>query len=157
MLNKGLNNNMTDVPGVKIGHVTLYEKLSVKDVICTGVTAILPHEGNLFQKKVRAATDVINGFGKTAGLIQVDELGLIESPILLTNTFSVGPVLEGTLTYMLDEDETIGDSTSSINIVVGECNDSHLNSMRLKSVRSEHAYQAIINASSCDIDQGTFG
>ena len=156
-LNTGRFNNITDVPGVKVGHVTLYEKLDEEHTICTGVTAILPHDGNLFQQKVRAATDVINGFGKSTGLVQIEELGLIESPIMLTNTFSVGPILEGTLTYMLKEDETIGDSTSSINIVVGECNDSHLNSMRLQSVRPKHAIEAIEKATSGEIEQGAVG
>jgi len=156
-LNKGKFNSITDVPGVKVGHVTLYEKLDDENTICTGVTAILPHGGNMFQQKVRAAADVINGFGKSTGLVQIEELGLIESPIMLTNTFSVGPVLEGTLTYMLNEDETIGDSTSSINIVVGECNDSHLNSMRLQAVRPEHAIEAIEKATSGKIEQGAVG
>lgn len=156
-LRKGTFNNITDVKGVKIGHVTLYETLNEEETICTGVTAILPHEGNLFQQKVRAASHVINGYGKSTGLIQVEELGLIESPIMLTNTFSVGPVLEGTLTYMLNEDEAIGDSTSSINIVVGECNDSHLNSMRLQAVRPEHAIEAIKEATSGEIEQGAVG
>lgn len=156
-LKKGTFNNITDVKGVKVGHVTLYETLNEEETICTGVTAILPHEGNLFQQKVRAASHVINGYGKSTGLIQVEELGLIESPIMLTNTFSVGPVLEGTLTYMLNEDEAIGDSTSSINIVVGECNDSHLNSMRLQAVRPEHAIEAIKEATSGEIEQGAVG
>ncbi|MFP3423232.1 P1 family peptidase, partial [Bacillus sp. SIMBA_161] len=76
------------------------------------------------------ASFVLNGFGKTAGLVQVDELGVLESPIMLTNTFSVAAVLQGTMDYMLAENPAIGDSTSSLNIVVGECNDSYLNSMR---------------------------
>src|SRR5690625_886384 len=156
-LQKGKLNGITDVTGVSVGHVTLYEQLSENDMVCTGVTAILPHNGNLFREKVRAASEVINGFGKSTGLIQVEELGLIESPIMLTNTFSVGPVLEGTLTYMLNEDEAIGDSTSSINIVVGECNDSHLNSMRLQAVRPEHAIEAIKEATSGEIEQGAVG
>src|SRR5690625_2405633 len=156
-LQKGKLNGITDVTGVSVGHVTLYEQLSENDMVCTGVTAILPHNGNLFREKVRAASEVINGFGKSTGLVQIEELGLIESPIMLTNTFSVGPVLEGTLTYMLNEDEAIGDSTSSINIVVGECNDSHLNSMRLQAVRPEHAIEAIKEATSGKIEQGAVG
>src|SRR5699024_7745557 len=94
-LPKGKLNSITDIDGVKVGHVTLYEKLNENDTICTGVTAILPHSGNLFTEKTRAASYVINGFGKSNGLIQINELGLIESPIMLTNTFSVGPVLQG--------------------------------------------------------------
>lgn len=157
ILKKGRLNGITDVTGVKVGHVTLYEKINDEDTICTGVTAILPHGRNLFHEKVRAASEVINGFGKSSGLIQVDELGLIESPIMLTNTFSVGPVLEGTLTYMLEQSEEIGDSTSSINIVVGECNDSYLNSMRLQAVRPEHAIEAIHHAKSGLIEEGAIG
>ncbi|MBT2217346.1 S58 family peptidase [Virgibacillus dakarensis] len=156
-LPKGSSNCITDVSGIKVGHVTLYEKIDEQDTICTGVTAILPHGGNLFTKKVRAASSVINGYGKTVGLVQVDELGLLESPIMLTNTFSVGTVLQGTLQYMLNENEEIGDSASSINIVVGECNDSCLNSMRLQAVKPEHAIEAIRNATSKPVIEGAVG
>ncbi|WP_163970988.1 DmpA family aminopeptidase [Oceanobacillus halotolerans] len=157
-LQKGQKNNITDVSGVKVGHVTLYEEVNEEETICTGVTAILPHEGNLFTKKVRAASSVINGFGKTAGLVQVDELGVIESPIMLTNTFSVGPVLDGTLQYMLQQDKEIGDTTSTINIVVGECNDGYLNSIRHHAIEPEHAIEAIDNAKQVDnFEQGAVG
>lgn len=156
-LKSGKKNCITDVEGVHVGHVTLYEKLNDTDTICTGVTAILPHNRNLFAEKVRAASYVVNGFGKSNGLIQVDELGTIESPIMLTNTFSVGAVMQGTLEYMLDQDETIGDSTSSLNLVVGECNDSHLNSMRLQAVKPEHAIQAIKSASTDAAEEGAVG
>lgn len=156
-LPKGTSNCITDIEGVKVGHVTLYEKLNETDTICTGVTAILPHSGNLFLEKSRAASYVVNGFGKTSGLVQIDELGLIESPIMLTNTFSVGPVIQGTLTYMLEETKEIGDSTSSINIVVGECNDSYLNSMRLQAVTPDHAIEAIHNATNNPVEEGAVG
>jgi len=156
-MKRGAVNAITDVKGVKVGHVTLYEKLNEEDTICTGVTAILPHSGNWFMEKVPAASFVLNGFGKTAGLIQVEELGVIESPIMLTNTFSVGAVLEGTMAYMLRENPEIGDTTSSLNIVVGECNDSHLNSMRLMAVRPEHAEQAITLAESGAFEMGAVG
>src|SRR5699024_7766210 len=106
---------------------------------------------------VPAACHIINGFGKTCGLVQIEELGIIESPIMLTNTFSVGPVLQGTLTYMLSEDEAIGDRTSSLNIVVGECNDSYLNSMRMQAVKPEHAIQAIHASSSAPVEEGAIG
>jgi len=154
----GENNALTDVFGVSVGHITLYENLPNDETICTGVTAILPHQGNLFKEKVRAAAHVINGFGKSCGLVQVEELGLIESPIMLTNTFSVGAVLDGTLKYMLEENKEIGDTTSSINVVVGECNDSYLNSMRLQKVQPEHAISAIKNAKNNDsFEQGAVG
>ena len=156
-MKKGRLNLITDVSGVKVGHVTLDEVIDDKDAICTGVTAILPHDQNTFLHKVPAASFVLNGFGKTVGLIQLEELGLMESPIMLTNTFSVGAVLEGTLEHMLAQNPAIGDSTSSLNIVVGECNDSYLNSMRRLAVRPEHAIEAIINASSGSFDQGAVG
>ncbi|WP_139343281.1 DmpA family aminopeptidase [Virgibacillus siamensis] len=156
-LQKGKFNCITDVDGVQAGHVTLYQKINDKETICTGVTAILPHEGNLFRHKTRAASHVINGYGKTAGLVQVDELGMLESPIMLTNTFSVGAVLQGTLQYMLQQNAEIGDTASSLNIVVGECNDSYLNSMRLQAVKPEHAVKAIENSSRAPVQEGAVG
>lgn len=134
-LQKGKKNCITDVGNVMVGHVTLYEEIDRENTICTGVTAILPHADNLFRKKVYAGSAVINGFGKTAGLVQLDELGLLESPIMLTNTLSVGAVMQGTLQYMLEQTEEIGDTTSTINLVVGECNDGYINSIRLQAVK----------------------
>ncbi|WP_040225277.1 DmpA family aminopeptidase [Bhargavaea cecembensis] len=156
-MKKGTLNAITDIEGVAIGHVTLDGPAGGGDYHCTGVTAILPHSGNLFEEKVPAASFVLNGFGKTAGLIQVAELGVIESPIMLTNTFSVGAVLEGTLQYMLEENPAIGDSASSLNVVVGECNDSYLNSMRNMAVRPEHAIEAIQAAAGGTFAQGATG
>ncbi|QDI90394.1 S58 family peptidase [Salicibibacter halophilus] len=148
----GKNNTITDVSGVSVGQVTLFEG----DDIRTGVTAILPHKGNLFREKVFAGTSVINGFGKTTGLVQVDELGLLESPIMLTNTFSVPAVTEGTLQYLLRENEEIGTTTGTVNVVVGECNDSSLNDIRGLHVRPEHAITSIKRASS-NVDEGAVG
>lgn len=156
-LQKGKLNCITDVDGVKVGHVTLYEEIDDQDTICTGVTAILPHSGNLFKKKTHAASAVINGFGKTTGLVQLEELGLLESPIMLTNTLSVGSVMQGTLQYMLEENEDIGVSTGTINLVVGECNDGYLNSIRLQAVKPEHAIQAIKRASTEPVQEGAVG
>ncbi|WP_102262300.1 DmpA family aminopeptidase [Mesobacillus jeotgali] len=153
------NNCITDVPGVKVGHVTLDFPLDDKgeEYACTGVTAILPHGGNLFKEKVTAASYVLNGFGKTTGLVQVNELGTIEAPIMLTNTFAVPAVTQGTLEYMLAENEEIGETTGTINIVVGECNDSHLNSIRHFPVKPEHAKQAIKKASTLPAEEGAIG
>lgn len=154
----GANNCITDVAGVKVGHVTLDYPLNQKgDYACTGVTAILPHGGNLFQQKVTAASYVLNGFGKTTGLVQVNELGVIESPIMLTNTFGVPAVTQGTLQYMLDLNEDIGLHTGTINIVVGECNDSHLNSIRACPVTPQHAIEAIQKASESTAEEGAVG
>ena len=154
----GKKNCITDVAGVKVGHVTLDYALEKEgEYACTGVTAILPHDGNLFQNKVTAASYVINGFGKSAGLIQVNELGVIESPIMLTNTFGVPQVNQGTLQYMLDSNKDIGIKTGTINIVVGECNDSHLNSIRACPVSPEHAIEAIKKASDEVAQEGAVG
>lgn len=142
VLQKGKKNCITDVEGVQVGHKTLYEKVNQEQTICTGVTAILPHSGNLFYEKVRAGCHVVNGYGKTSGLVQVEELGFIESPIMLTNTLSVGPVMEGTVTYMLQQNKEIGTSAGTLNVVVGECNDGFLNSMRLQAVRPNHLYRS---------------
>lgn len=156
-MKKGKWNAITDVSNVHIGQITLEEDLGDSEVVRTGVTAILPHARNIFEEKVPAASFVLNGFGKTVGLIQVDELGVLESPIMLTNTFSVPQVLQGTLNYMLDQNPSIGDSTSSLNIVVGECNDSHLNAMREMKVTPAHAVKAIETAQSGPIAQGAVG
>ncbi|GAB3042847.1 DmpA family aminopeptidase [Virgibacillus ainsalahensis] len=156
-LPKGKFNCITDIKGVRVGHVTLHEKIDREDSICTGVTAILPHGGNLFKKKVRAASAVINGFGKSTGIIQLEELGLLESPIMLTNTFGVGSVLQGTLQYMLEENKEIGDTTGTINIVVGECNDGYLNSIRHQAIKPKHAMEAIHNATESPVQEGAVG
>jgi D-aminopeptidase len=138
----GKNNSITDVPGVTVGHVTLDEYNSK-----TGVTAILPHGGNLFKEKVIGASHIINGFGKSTGLIQIDELGTIESPIILTNTLNVGTAHEGLVQYMLDTNEDIGISTGSVNPIICECNDGELNHIRDLHVKSHHVFDAIKNAS----------
>ncbi|MGG4444309.1 P1 family peptidase [Brevibacillus fortis] len=153
----GEKNDITDVAGVRVGHVTIQHELDGDDYACTGVTAILPHGGSLFREKVTAASYVINGFGKTTGLVQVKELGVLESPIMLTNTFSVPAVTQGTLQYMLDTNEEIGDTTGTINIVVGECNDGHLNSIRRCVVCPEDARQAIQNATDQAVEEGAVG
>jgi len=155
----GVKNCITDVEGVLVGHVTLDYPLdeSGAEYACTGVTAILPHNGNLFREKVTAASYVINGFGKTTGLVQVNELGVLESPIMLTNTFAVPAVTQGVLEYMLSENPGIGDTTGTINIVVGECNDSYLNSIRRFPVKPEHAFEAIKNATSDQAGEGAVG
>lgn len=153
----GKNNCLTDVAGVRVGHKTLDEALENGEYIATGVTAILPHDGNPFREKVAAASYVINGFGKTTGLVQLDELGVLESPIMLTNTFSVPAVTEGALRWLLDHTAEIGDTTGTVNIVTGECNDSRLNSIRELFVTSNHAIQAIERASTAPSPEGAVG
>lgn len=141
-LPSGKNNSITDVAGVTVGHVTL-DKINAK----TGITAIIPHGGNLFKEKVIAASHIINGFGKSTGLIQINELGTIETPIILTNTLSVGAAHEGLVQYMLDTNEDIGISTGSVNPIICECNDGELNNIRDLHIKSNHVLEAIKNAS----------
>jgi D-aminopeptidase len=152
----GEYNSITDVEGVKVGHCTLKENHD-GTTIRTGVTAILPHSGNLFREKVFANTHVINGFGKTTGTIQIEELGQIESPIMLTNTLSVGSILQGTVHYMLEKTPEIGDTAGTVNVVVGECNDSYLNDIRGLHVGPEHAKKAIEAAQSGVVEEGCVG
>ncbi|MFB1081665.1 P1 family peptidase [Jeotgalibacillus sp. JSM ZJ347] len=157
-LQVGRKNCITDVKGIKVGHVTLDHEIGDRgDRACTGVTAILPREGNLFREKVTAASYVLNGFGKTTGLVQLNELGVLESPIMLTNTFGVPAVTQGTLEYMLNESPEIGDTTGTINVVVGECNDSYLNSIRKFPVKPEHAIEALRRASAEPAEEGADG
>lgn len=150
-MRKGRNNLITDVKGVKVGHCTLSQ-----GDIQTGVTVILPHEHNIFQNKYVAASHVINGFGKTTGLIQINELGTLESPITLTNTLSVGIVQQAIVKYMLSLNEDIGSTTGTINVVVGECNDMTLNDIRQCVIQEKHVYQAIENANTF-FEQGAVG
>lgn len=153
----GQKNCITDVAGVKVGHITLEHELGEEKYACTGVTAILPHDDNLFHHKVFAASYILNGFGKTTGLVQVDELGVIEAPIMLTNTFGVPAVTQGALMYMLKANPDIGVSTGTINIVVGECNDGRLNSIRELPVEPKHAVEAIQNAKMETAEEGAVG
>ena len=148
---RGERDLITDVPGVKVGHVTLKE-----GDIHTGVTAVLPHGGNCFQDKVMAGVSVINGFGKSVGLIQIQELGTIETPILLTNTLSVGTACEELTRYMLEGNPDIGVTTGTVNCVVTECNDGRLNDIRGLHVRPEHVRQALESAGE-DFEEGAVG
>nr|WP_300091330.1 P1 family peptidase [Sedimentibacter sp.] len=150
-LKKGKRNLITDVKGVKVGHVTLND-----GKIKTGVTAVLPHEGNIFKEKVMASSCVINGFGKSMGILQIEELGTIETPIIMTNTLSVGTAATGLVKYMLEQNEDIGSTTGTVNCVVTECNDGRLNDIRGLHVKEEHVFEAIQNASE-DFEEGAVG
>jgi len=144
-------NAITDVKGVRVGHFTLSER-----EIQTGITVIFPHDGNLFKDKLVGASHVINGFGKSIGLVQVDELGTIESPIALTNTFAVGRVATGLIQYMLEQNPEIGLSTGTINPLVFECNDGLLNDIRGLHIQEAHVPLAIENAQT-EFEQGAIG
>lgn len=137
----GANNTITDVPGVRVGHSTIHT-----DTVKTGVTAVIPHDGNLFCEKVPAACHVINGFGKSTGLMQIQELGTMETPILLTNTFSVGTATDALIRYKLDRTSAIGTETGTVNPVVCECNDGFLNDIRGQHVKACHVNEAILTA-----------
>ena len=144
-------NAITDVGGVKVGHVTLIEGEDIR----TGVTAILPHDGNIFQDKVPAGIVVGNGFGKLIGSTQVNELGEIETPIVLTNTLSVPRVAEAIIEWTLEQ---IGnEEVRSINPVVGETNDGYLNNIRKMVVTREYVREAIDIATSGPVPEGCVG
>lgn len=150
-LEKGKNNSIADVEGVKVGHVT-YDAGEKK----TGITAILPHGDNIFKEKLIAASHVINGFGKSIGSIQINELGTIETPILLTNTLSVGKVSDGLIKYMLKDNKDIGRETGTINPIVAECNDGYLNDIQNIFLDEEDVFKAIENSTS-DFEEGAVG
>jgi len=139
----GPSNQITDVAGVSVGHVIIDNP--DRD-IHAGVTAILPHQGSLFREKVMAGVSVINGFGKSAGLVQVEELGTIESPIIMTNTLSVGTGLTASVKYMLARNEDIGVKTGTVNCIVTECNDGSLNDIRGLHVVEQDVMEALANA-----------
>ena len=144
-------NAITDVAGVSVGHATLNQG----DDIRTGVTVIVPHQGNVFQDKVPGAVFVGNAFGKLAGSTQVDELGTIETPIGLTNTLSVGAVMEGLVRWTLDQSGN--DSVRSVNALVGETNDGGLNDIRGQHVRPQHVLDALKAATTGPVQEGSVG
>lgn len=150
-LKPGQYNAITDVKGVTVGHVTLS-----KGDMQTGVTAVLPHQGNIFREKLIASTHVINGFGKTMGSIQMQELGTLETPILLTNTLNVGTASDALIDHILEQNPEIGRTTGTVNPVIGECNDMFLNDIRAKFIRKDHVWEALNNASS-EFQEGTVG
>ena len=137
----GPRNLITDVPGIKVGHATIAEGRHN-----TGVTVILPCEDNPFASKLTAAGHVLNGFGKTAGLMQLEELGTLETPIALTNTLNVGLVHNAMVGYMIDRCEQDGIPLRSVNPIVCECNDASLNDICHRAVAAEHVRTAILTA-----------
>ncbi len=151
VLPTGTLNAITDVPGVMVGHTTLIRGDNVR----TGVTAILPHGGNLFQEKVPGAVFVGNGFGKLAGSTQVNELGEIETPVLLTSTLSVPRVADFLIDYMLSLPEN--DKVQSINPLVAETNDGYLNDIRGRHVSRDDVFAAIKGAKGGAVAEGSVG
>lgn len=151
ILPKGNWNAITDVAGVKVGHVTLIKGDSVR----TGVTAILPHGANLFQQKVPAAIFVGNGFGKLAGVTQVQELGNIESPVILTNTLNVATGIEAVVSYALSQKGN--ENVQSVNAIIGETNDGYLNDIRGRHVKQADFIKAIEDAKTGPVPEGNIG
>jgi D-aminopeptidase len=151
VLPPGPLNAITDVDGVQVGHRTVVRGESVR----TGVTAILPHGDNLFQHKVPAAVWVGNGFGKVAGFLQVRELGAIETPIVLTNTLSVGTAIAATVAWTLKQSGN--EDVRSVNAVVGETNDGYLNDIRGQRVTAQDVVAAIAGAKPGAVDEGSVG
>ncbi len=147
----GKNNAITDVPGVTVGQVTCIEGDSIR----TGVTAIVPHQGNIFRNKIPAAIYAGNGFGKLAGVTQVHELGNIETPIVLTNTLNVAAGIDGLITYTLQQPGN--ENVRSVNAVVGETNDGGLNKIQQRYVTPEIVLQALANAKPGPVEQGCVG
>jgi D-aminopeptidase len=159
-LKHGKTNSISDVEGVTVGHVTLVEGEGLltcgKGPVRTGVTAIIPHQGNIYKEKLFASTFVLNGYGKPVGVVQIEELGVIETPIILTNTLSVGVGADAVIQYMLRTNEDIGVTTGSINPLVMECNDSYLNDIRGGHIKSEHIFEALKNART-QFEEGAVG
>ncbi|MBL0325750.1 MAG: P1 family peptidase [Cytophagaceae bacterium] len=142
---------ITDVPGVKVGHFTLHQGRDIH----TGATTILPHSGNIFNEKVPAAIFVGNGFGKLAGYTQVEELGTLETPILLTNTLAVAQGMEALIDYTFSFPEN--DNVRSVNAVVGETNDGGLNDIRRRVLTRENMLEALKNAKTGKVEEGNVG
>ena len=151
VLEPGAQNAITDVAGVRVGHATVVQGEGVR----TGVTAILPHGRNLYQEKVAAAIHVFNAFGKLVGATQVQELGQIETPILLTNTLSVWDAAAAMADWMLAQ--AGNENVRSINPVVGETNDGWLNDIRGRHVKAEHVRAALESARYGAVEEGSVG
>ncbi len=151
ILAPGTLNAITDVAGVRVGHVSLIDGDSVR----TGVTAVLPPGGDPFREKVRAGLAVGNGFGKPAGTTQIAELGVIETPVVLTNTLAVGTAVNALVSWTLNRPGN--DQVTSVNAVVGETNDGWLNDIRTQAVTEAHVLTAIDTAQGGPVAEGVCG
>lgn len=151
ILPTGGYNAITDVPGVTVGHTTV----DIGEDIRTGVTVVIPHDGNLFSEKVPGAVFVGNGFGKAAGLSQVCELGTIETPIALTSTLNVPEAVAALIEYTLGLPGN--EHVRSVNAIVGETNDGRINNIRKRPVTKEHVIAAIRNAKGGEVPEGSVG
>ncbi|MCC6994905.1 MAG: P1 family peptidase [Deltaproteobacteria bacterium] len=156
----GPENALTDVPGVRVGHTTLIQGdgplVPGKGPVRTGVTAIVPSD-NIFDQRVIANGFVLNGAGEVSGMTQLTEWGLLETPILLTNTMSVGKVSDATIKWMTRRHPGIGTDFDVLIPIVGECDDSFLNDAVGRHIRSEHVYRAIESATAGRVAEGSVG
>ena len=154
-------NAITDVPGVLVGHATVYfgegQLLPGNGPARTGVTVIRPHGGNLFRERVPAAYYQFNGFGKCIGIEQIEELGVLETPIALTSTLAVGRVADALISHSISENPEIGISMSSVNPFVAECNDGYLNDIQGRHVGKAEVDLAIATSSGGRVEEGTVG
>jgi D-aminopeptidase len=153
----GHYNAITDVPGVRVGHCTLIRETPRGRAVRTGVTAILPNDGNVFEERVIGSAFVLNGSGEVSGLTQVTEWGLIETPILLTNTLSVGAACAGAVRYLVRRNPGIGSEHDVLIPVVGECDDSWLNDAAGHHIHSRHVYAALEAAAPGPVAEGSVG
>jgi D-aminopeptidase len=151
VLPPGKWNAITDVAGVRVGHRTIVEGESIR----TGVTAILPHPGDLFRRKAPAGVWVGNGFGKAAGFLQVRELGNLETPIVLTNTLAVAPAVEALVSWTLSRPGN--EEVRSVNALAGETNDGRLNDIRARRVTARDVIAAIESAAAGPVEEGSVG
>jgi D-aminopeptidase len=147
----GALNAITDVAGVRVGQTTVWEGDSIR----TGVTVVLPHDGDLYRDRVPAAVHVVNAYGKLVGSTQLQELGELETPIALTCTLCVWRVAEALVEHLLAQPGM--DEVRSLNPVIGETNDGYLNDIRARAVRSEHVVQALASARSGPVEEGAVG
>ena len=156
----GPRNMITDVPGVKVGHSTIVrgsgKLVPGNGPVRTGVTAVIPCEGSMYQRPVRGAYFDFNGCGGLGGALQLREFGVIDTPIMLTNTMSMGAVAEATIRYILAQEPSAGVSEETIIPIVSECDDSYLNDSRGMHVRLEHVYEAL-NEAGTEVREGAVG
>jgi D-aminopeptidase len=147
----GARDAITDVAGITVGHCTLDD-----GDVQTGVTVVRPHAGDPYRDRVPAAAVVLNGFGKSVGLVQVEELGVLETPIALTNTYSVAAVAQAQIRACIAANPESGRGLPTVNPLVFECNDGYLNDIQRMAVREEHYLQALANAGAA-VEEGSVG
>jgi D-aminopeptidase len=156
----GSKNSITDVPGVKVGHSTIIKGTGKRKPgtgpVRTGVTAIIPDD-NVYMERLIAGANILHGAGEVSGLIQIQEWGLIESPILLTNTLSVGRVSDGCIKWLSEKYPEMGNQYEVVIPVVGECDDSFLNDAVGRHVKHRHVYEALNTASDAMVPEGSVG